>query len=249
MENIQSTQDYTLFTYLSGNRPIDKGHVKRLIKSIEKNNRLNLHPIIVNGKNEIIDGQHRHAAAKQLGIELFFIKSESVDDEHLIDCNVNQKLFEVENYIDFFSVKEKNPDYIQLKQFLQSTQLKPKALLCLILGTVNGSLLNFLKTGKFRFPVSQDHLTVIDFYLDFMAYVKDKCIRPNSMFTNHSFAKAMRWLFQTSGFSSELFFKKLDLKWFDLKPQRTAEEWYELLISIYNFKNHSRIEGEFGKAS
>ncbi len=246
MENIEQTSEYSKFKYLQGNRAIDKGHLKKLKSSIEKNNHLNLHPIIVNAHFEIIDGQHRFKAAEELGLPLYFIRSSSVTDDHLIHCNVNQKLFEVENYIDFFAVKEKKPEYIQLKEMLKASGLKPKALLTLLLGIVNSNLLEFLKTGKFKFPANQEPLEILHSYLDFIAYAKDKRIKPFSMFTNFNFTKAFRWLNKTSGFSSELFFKKLDMRWFDLKPQRCAEEWYQLLISIYNFKNHSRIESEHG---
>lgn len=245
MEQIEKTKDYDKFKILKGNRPIDRYHLKKLKESIEKDNRLNLHPIIVNQDFEIIDGQHRCEAAKQLGIDIFFIKSESVSDEHLIDCNVNQKSFEVENYIDYFAIKEKKEEYIQLRNMLKSSGLKPKALLTLILGTVSTNLLEFLKTGKFRFPVNQEPLEVLNFYFDFSIYVKDKRIKPLSIFTNHNFTRALRWLFKTTNFDACIFFKKLDLRWFDLKPQRNSEEWYQLLISIYNFKNHNRIDSEY----
>jgi len=248
MENIEQTTDYSIFKFLEGNRPLDKSHLRKLKLSIEKNNHLNLHPIIVNQSYEIIDGQHRLQVAKELNFPIFFIRSLEISDDHLIHCNVNQKLFEVENYIDFFAIKEKNPEYILLKSMLKSSGLKPKALLTLLLGIVNTSLLEFLKTGKFKFPKDQEPLEILDLYYDFSAYVRDKRIKPPSMFTNFNFTKSLRWLYKTSGFSKELLFKKLDNRWFDLKPQRTAEEWYQLLISIYNFKNHSKLDGEYGNA-
>jgi hypothetical protein len=245
MEQVQKTNEYGKFNILKGNRPIDRYHLKKLKESIEKDNHLNLHPIIVNQNFEVIDGQHRLEAAKQLGLDIFFIKSDSVTDEHLIHCNVNQKSFEVENYIDYFAIKERKEEYIQLKDMLKSSGLKPKALLTLILGVVSSNLLEFLKTGKFKFPTKEEPLEVLNFFFDFTAYVKDKRLKPYSMFTNHNFTRALRWLFKTTGFDSSLFFKKLDLRWFDLKPQRTSEDWYSLLISIYNFKNHNRIENEY----
>jgi hypothetical protein len=249
MEQIEKTKEYGKFKFLDGNRPIDKYHVKKLKQSIEKSNHLNLHPIIINHNYEIIDGQHRLEAAKQLDVEIFFIKSGLVNDDHLIDCNVNQKSFDVENYIDYFAIKEKKSEYILLKQMLKSSGLKPKALLTLILGTVSNSILEFLKTGKFKFPSSEEPNQVLNFYFDFSSYVKDKRLKPFSMFTNHNFTRSLRWLFKTNGFDSVVFFKKLDMRWFDLKPQRTAEEWYELLTSIYNYKNHNRIEAEYGITS
>jgi hypothetical protein len=86
---------------------------------------------------------------------------------------------------------------------------------------------------------------ILDFFNDYMAYVKDKRIMPYSMFTNHNFTRALRWLYYTTGFDSQIFFKKLDIRWFDLKPQRSAQDWYQLLINIYNFKNSARLESEY----
>ncbi len=247
MNQIEKTRDYNKFHKLLGNRPIDKGNIKRLEKAIEKDNQLNLHPIIVNGDFEIIDGQHRLEVAKRLNLEIFYLKSEQVTDDHMIEANVNQKVFEVTNYIDYFAIRERKSDYIQLKEMIHTTGLKPKALLTLILGSVNSSLLDFLKTGKFKFPTKEEPLEIINFYFDFSAYVNDKRITPFTMFTNHNFTRALRWLSKTTGFSQEIFFKKLDLRWFDLKPQRTSENWYELLLNIYNYKNQTRIEDEYTK--
>lgn len=248
MEQVERTKEYDRFKLLKGNRTLDKYHLRKLKESIEKNNHLNLHPIIVNKDFEVIDGQHRLESARQLGVDIYFIKSESIEDSHLIDCNVNQKQFEVENYIEYFAVKENKQQYIDLKKMLKSSGLKPKALLTLVLGVVSRNILEFLKTGKFILPKSEDPNEILAFFLDFSAYIKDKRITPYSMFTNHNFTRSLRWLFKTSGFDSAIFFKKLDLRWFDLKPQRTSEDWYALLISIYNFKNHTRIESEFGEA-
>ena len=242
MSQIQKTTDYQIFKRMDGNRNLDRFHLKKLSSAIERDNQLNVHPIIVNKDFYIIDGQHRLEVAKSLGIEIFYIQSDTVTDLHVIEGNVNQKGFEVDNYIDYFAIKEKNPVYIELKGMLKSTGLKPKALLTLILGVVSPNILNFLKTGQFQFPIKEDPNKVMELYFDFLAYAKDKRLKPISMFTNHNFTRALRWLYNTTGFESQVLFKKLDMRWFDLKPQRASEEWYALLINIYNFKNHNRIE-------
>jgi len=246
MEQIKKTKDYDKFQILTGNRSIDKYALKKLKASIEKSNHLNIHPIIVNNKFEVIDGQHRLQAARELDIEIFYIKSDKVEDDHLIDSNVAQKSWEVDNFIDYFAIKEKKTEYIILRRMMKDSGLKPKALLTLILGVVSTNILEFLKTGKFKFPQSQDPEVVLLFYFEFKQYATDKRLKPLSMFSNHNFTRALRWIFLTEGFQSSIFFKKLDLRWFDLKPQRTSEDWYKLLVDIYNFKNHNRIENEYG---
>ncbi len=245
MEQIQKTNDYSQFKMLQGNRNISIPNMRKLKQSISKDNRLNLHPIIVNKEMEVIDGQHRLFAAKELGLDIYFIKSDDVTENHLVECNVNQATFVLGNFIDFYAIRHKNPEYLKLKTMLKSTGLKPKALLTLILGSVTKEILEFIKSGKFRFPVENNNDKTIDLYADFITYVKDKKITPYGMFTNHNFTRALRWLQNTSGFSSETFFKKLDLRWYDLKPQASAENWYTLLISIYNHKNVNKITDEF----
>ncbi len=245
MSQIQKTKSYEIFKKLDGNRGIEKGHVRRLKEAVEKENCLHLHPIVVNKKMEIIDGQHRLEVAKQLGLDIFYINGENVSDVHLIDSNVNQKTWEVANYINYFSIREKNPVYIELEKMLTTTNLFPKSLLTLLLGSIGNATLEFLKTGKFRLPVNFSAEKIIQEYLDFIAYITDKRITPISMFRTANFTKAFRWLHNTTGFNVQTFFVKLDLRWFDLKPQRTAAEWYKLLLCIYNFKNQNRLDNEF----
>ena len=246
MSQILKTNNYDLFKIMAGNRSLDAFHIRKLTKAIEEDNQLSVHPIIINKDFFVIDGQHRLQCAKSLGLEIYYIQSDSVTDYHVIAGNVNQKSFELNNYIDYFAIKDRLPQYILLKSRLQSSGLKPKAFLTLTIGTVSISLLEFLKTGKFRFPSSESPVDIIEFYMDFSAYIKDKRIKPFSMFSNHNFTKALRWLFKTNGFDRSVFFKKLDVRWFELKPQRTSEEWYFLLIGIYNYRNQNKIEDESG---
>lgn len=243
--NIQSTKDYSKFQKMTGNRQLDRKHFRKLREAVLRENQLSLHPIIVNKDMAIIDGQHRLEVAKDLGVDIYYIQSDSVSDMHLIEGNANQKSWDVENYIDFFAIKEQKPDYILLKNLMSESGLKPKAILTLVIGAISPILLDFLKTGKFAFPKFTNPKELIEFYLKFKVYVEDKRIKPIAMFTNFNFTRALRWIYLTSGFDTAVFFRKLDQKWFDLKPQRCAEDWYKLLITIYNFRNNDKISDEW----
>lgn len=61
------TEDYDIFVTLKGNRKLDSKHTKQLQKlMLEKGNLIDKFPIVVNERMEIIDGQHRLAALKEL---------------------------------------------------------------------------------------------------------------------------------------------------------------------------------------
>lgn len=64
--DLHSTEDYSIFQSLEGNRAINTAQVNRLANVVLNNSRFNyLNPIIVNEKLEVIDGQHRIEAFKK----------------------------------------------------------------------------------------------------------------------------------------------------------------------------------------
>lgn len=47
MHDLKYSRDYCEFSTLEGNRPINAGHLKRLIFMIAEKNLLNFHPLLV----------------------------------------------------------------------------------------------------------------------------------------------------------------------------------------------------------
>jgi disulfide oxidoreductase YuzD len=242
MLEIKKTNNHKQFKILNGNRPIDSKHIKKLKESIQKKDYLFLHPIIVNEHSEVIDGQHRLQAAKELNLDIYYIKSDEVEADHIVESNSNQLTWSVKDFINFYSVRDKNPDYIELSQMIKQSKLNPRALLALLLGTTAPEIMSSVKRGKFKMPESHEPKEIYNFFLDFIAYADDKHIKPISMFNNFRFTLAFRWLYLTDGFFHEMLIKRLDQKWFELKPQVNAKEWYALLLDIYNHRNPKKLE-------
>ena len=70
---VEETTDYKQFKKVKGNRGYAQRHLKNLVSSIAQNNLLQYSPIIVNDKMEVIDGQHRLAAAQSLGLPIYYV--------------------------------------------------------------------------------------------------------------------------------------------------------------------------------
>lgn len=68
---IQKTTDYKLFKKLDGNRDVKKTNA--LVKSIREFDLTMYSPIIVSVDFRIIDGQHRFAACRELGLPIYYI--------------------------------------------------------------------------------------------------------------------------------------------------------------------------------
>lgn len=108
---IQSTQDYTLFKRISGNRVVSKPHVNRLLEAIREDpETITFNPIIVNGNYEVIDGQHRLEAIKKLGLEAYFIKVDDIGLSTVQKLNSISKMWSPMDYAKSFA-ENGNEDY------------------------------------------------------------------------------------------------------------------------------------------
>lgn len=238
---IKKTMDYDIFKSVDFNREKNKRHVESIKQILQKENLLHLHPILVNEKMEVVDGQHRLEAAKQLGLEVFFIQ-DKISYEHILNSNLFQKKLSLEDVIKFYAVKDKLKDYILFQEYQSLLEISPKALIGLFFGSVSKPMLSFIKTGKFIMP-SDDNLTssIIANFHKFKKFVTEKRVTPISIFESSNFTVAFRNLIMLNEFKADIFFSKLEMRWFDLKPQINSKEWTRVLIGIYNWKNQNPI--------
>jgi hypothetical protein len=117
---IHSTYDLSVFKILEGNRNINWANVQRLVRSIEDNGFLKM-PIIVNQNYEIIDGQHRLEAAKQLGTIIFYYKVDDYDLNTAIVLNRNASNWKTIDYVKSFCERG-NSNYLKLMQLYESNK-------------------------------------------------------------------------------------------------------------------------------
>jgi hypothetical protein len=115
ISHVFSTNDYGLFSYIKGNRAVIPVHVKRLKESFSK--KYLLSPIIVNRNFQIIDGQNRFEAAKQIGKPINFIICNDYGLEEVQLLNTNTKNWKRIDYLNAFC-DIGNEQYIKFKQFM-----------------------------------------------------------------------------------------------------------------------------------
>lgn len=241
---ILRTKDFSIFKSVNFNRDKSKKHIKDVIKIIKKENLLHLHPILVNNSMEVIDGQHRLEAAKELDLEIFYIQSD-LSYAHILSSNLIQKNASLIDVIKFYALKDAMPSYIFLYDAVLSLNMSAKGIIGLIFGTCLPALVEQIKDGKFQIPNDPTILNrYVESYQKFIEFVKSKRITPQAMFSNSKFTIAYRNLIMMNGFCEKTFMNKLDMRWFDLKPQISSKEWSRQLISIYNWKNQNPIEFE-----
>jgi disulfide oxidoreductase YuzD len=119
---IQATTNYERFKLFASNREVDRKHLLRLMESIRNKNLLYLFPIVVNRDKEIVDGQHRLQAAKELKVPVYFIIDNNVTKADIAMVNNNRKGWVAKDYIKFY-VQEGYEAYERLDKLLKNYPL------------------------------------------------------------------------------------------------------------------------------
>lgn len=113
---MKEIKDYSKFRNITGNRKINQAHVTRLVSAIEQKNLLRYYPILVNEHWEVIDGQHRLAAAAQLDYPVFVEEVDGLRIEDVMSINTNSRSWNLRDFCEAYIQLDKK-DYQKLVDF------------------------------------------------------------------------------------------------------------------------------------
>jgi hypothetical protein len=223
---MKETTDYSMFKEITSNREVDPKHVKRLVIAISKKNLLHENPIKVNADLQIMDGQHRLAAAKELGVAIFYVISE-LSREDISTLNSNQKNWNAMNYIDFWTI-EKKEAYCKISSLISTYQdMAISALLALSNGAGKRSLQQ-LKEGNL--DVSN---------IGHCREVCDICQELNRRFQkdfvfDSRFPLALSAALNDDNFKTEILLQKIEASPRDWVRCHTKAQYVDMIEEIYN---------------
>jgi len=161
MTEIQQTTDYDQFDTIIANREVDQSHVNQLIRSIRQNDLLHINPIIVNKNKEVIDGQHRLEAAKQLKKPIYFIQDDKVDRRHIANLNTNQKNWSLIDYVNYYCV-EKVQEFLDLSRLIRKYPFAPISTLITITSSDGSRNMIEFRNGKLDLKNYKDAVKILD---------------------------------------------------------------------------------------
>ena len=114
---VYQTSDYSVFKRIAGNRPVDTRRKNRLRQSIQEFGYI-LNPIVVNENMEVIDGQGRLAALKELSLPVPYIIAEGAGSKECMAMNINMSNWRVKDYVNSYA-ELGNENYIRFKKFME----------------------------------------------------------------------------------------------------------------------------------
>lgn len=142
------TTNYDQFKGVVGNRKVIKNHVVNLTKAVARKNMLPANPIIVNGKMEVIDGQHRLEVARANKLPIYYVV---VDDAKLVDVqqlNAYVRPWRGIDYLESYA-SVGLAAYVTLKEFMQEYNL-PFSTALEVLGGIRQTGWTQFKRGEFK---------------------------------------------------------------------------------------------------
>lgn len=115
-KTIERTNNYSLFKKLKGNRDIAPKRIQKIIESINSVGYITS-PIIVNEKYEIIDGQGRFEALKELGLPVEYVIHKGAGIDECLSMNIHQSNWTITDYVKSYAERGIK-SYIYLKELM-----------------------------------------------------------------------------------------------------------------------------------
>lgn len=225
-QTVKSTRDYNKFKTLIGNRQINLQHLARLKQSMKEEYLFS--PIIVNSKYEVIDGQHRLRAAKELGLHVNYIICDDYGNTEIHRYNVNLKNWNVADFAAGF-IELGNEHYIQYKKFIDRYKFGHFESMLLLSGNNDSNATKAFREGNFKVrnyeyacSLAESITSIGEFY---------------EGYKRRSFVYAVLTLIRTQKIEIPKLLKKLRYQSKKMVDCTTTKQYQDLLLEIYTYKD------------
>lgn len=178
---ILKTENYELFSFRKENREVNYNKVASL-KSKLIDDKRQIIPIICNSNMEIIDGQHRFQALKELGWPIMYYIDDAITGADLITINNTQKNWGMLDYIHYYASLD-NKTFIALEKVVKAYEDFP---LKVILSAIGKKYIKErrIKAGDIEFTEKdiEEGLICLQYMKNIRDNIKVKIINPAIFF-------------------------------------------------------------------
>lgn len=221
---IGMSKDYDRFKRIEGNRPIYPSHVADMVEVMkEKPKLLEYNPILINERFEIIDGQHRVLAAKELELPIFYIQQAGLRLADVQGLNSGAKPWGAMDYARSFA-ETGRVDYQIYLEVYASYSLSHDLIRYIL--SHNTITYNMFKKGLFKVVKLLEATDFLDMLTDFKAYYP--------YHTDRSFVMAFERMDNNADYNHEYMINQLTKHPELIMEVFDSSEYLEQLENIYN---------------
>ena len=238
---MEMTKNYGLFGTRLLNRKVKDKRRKSLVSSINKLDLTDCKPIIVNENMEIIDGQGRFTACKELGLPIYYIKKNlnGNSDNAMIDLNVSQANWTLDDYIQCYAKAGKS-NYKEVLECKEKYGVILTVAVCFVANTshmISETVrMGKLKKGRFHYSVYGEILN------DFKQIFKD--------YNHVYFIRALIYVINLKFYNHKVDFKRFVKNRYDLIGCSTTQQYlrmFEEILNSYRRGTKVNILAEYSK--
>lgn len=236
---INTTTDYERFDFSAFNRPISDPHIKFLKGQIKKQGLLQ--PLLVTSDGQIVDGQHRFHACRELGVPIQYVVRDGMSMKDVVELNNCAKRWSLLDKVQSYAAQGVE-HYVKLMEFYRlclsvSPNFSVKSASFIAQGaatqtTAAGRKQN-LGGGTWEFPDNED-----------AAMARLEAISKFSQwkfFTQNNFITAfLRCMRTVEGFEHEELLRKAQMNPHVFMHAGTTEEYMRMFERVYNHRKSGR---------
>ena len=237
---VNLTNDYSMFKFLDGNRQINQLNLNRIIASMRENPLITI--LIVNEKMEIIDGQHRFLALKELGLPVNYVIAYGYGTDEVSVLNAIGMNWTKTDYLETY-VSKGNENYLKFKMFKEKY---PKLTFTMCVRLLSG--FNSHRNSNFNGAIGSSRdfekgLFVINDLPSAHKYAKmlmhfEKHYKG---FADLTFCLTLLNIFKHENYDHERMMKRLDAQPNAIHGCKNQKQYHELLEEIYNYKARTKL--------
>jgi len=240
---VHTTTDYSMFKSIDGNRNLNLLHINRLKKSMQEQYLFTV--IVVNENYEIIDGQHRFHAIRDLGLPLHYVIMPGYSLLQVQILNANSSNWSTQDYLEAYC-NLGYEDYIRLNDFLNKYKLNISIGASILIGNTTGTAgmkagapFEFFKHGTLKVSDKQvrDASKFMDMLYLFEPFFKD--------FKSRSFVFALMRLMKNTNFEITELLQKVKVQPLALQTCQQVNQMISLIEEIYNYKRRDKVNLRF----
>jgi hypothetical protein len=237
---IHETQEYGKFKIDPTNRRTDDNYVEQMKRDIKQHNFLFEFPLVVDSDMNLLDGQNRLRAARELGVPVYYIISNNMKMKHVPLVNGRRRSWRLEDYLHHY-FERGYPDYVALDRFVQSfpnVRLSDAITLChkhdedeVYYGDVERGrekVRKLFTDGDYtcnNLPFAEK---VAAAARDFRAYLPQ-------YYTHRTFVRAIANLVANPQYDHGRMMQKMSYQSAKLKPCVKTSDYMPMLTEIYNY--------------
>lgn len=234
-------KDYSVFKRIDGNRDVEPERVAKILESIKKCGFIGA--IVVNEKMEVIDGQGRLEACRQLGVPIDYVKEEGLTIEDCISMNISGTPWKLKDYINSYAARGYK-DYVVLKDFIEKHKYNFNTSCYAIFGTGTHNRDEIIKSG--RVSISQEQLDFANEICDFWEnFAEIKTNRQTDLYA------AIMYCYQMDAVDNNRLIKKINAFPRNFETIAGVQDAIDVIEDCYNNRigrsNYVYIETEYFK--